>query len=786
MKRFPIIIEMLLTIVFLSIVPISLTVFKFNDSINYYFEEEIAKTALSNLSSSETIMNMYGSNLYREAINYSMLDFWEQLRFLKSYYQITGSPESINIVNSAYNSLKNVAYSNLRMHSIYLYQRNTDYFISSLNGVQRLDNALDNEWARFYSDILTGREQYYWKARKIPVNTETESAKALTTGEFKYTEVMSFFYLLKPLTGKTEGAIVINIYASEIQDILNSSGTDENNQVFVMDSKGDVVTHYDEALLHKNLSQDESLTEVLASQEAEGYAIRKNDNGERELLTYKKSDFNDWIFVSVNSMDALMARLSAIRLLGILALVVIMVLGFLLVMFINYRIYSPVNKLARAIRKSENVSNIRNEAVLVSSIFEKMSLKQTDMQADIENSKSSVKAIYLENLLKGVGEERGNPPVRFRFNQFIVIAAMLDRRNELILSMSPDIKQAYIKLFNEFWEGCPGTLANKEEAPEEGDCHYLHTDWGSAVLIVSIGSYDAINTSWFIKDWLLQFQKKIGTLSGITLSYGVGRCYEGHSGIRQSYGEALQALKRKLITGTGSIHFWRRSYEEPGHFFYPYHLEKHILNYLTTNDLESVKTALAAINDEIRRQHYIKYDNVVHIFNQLVGSTVKYLIDSNITMSDILQYNIYNKLSEKETLEDIEKLLVDFYARICNGPRTSGVTANYGDKILLYLHENYKREIDFEDLAGRLGISYSYLRKIVRERTGKSAQDYVNNLKIEEARNLLRNTQMSIRSISVEIGFSNVQSLNRFFKKYDGITPSEFRSLYQTGEAKRI
>ena len=69
------------------------------------------------------------------------------------------------------------------------------------------------------------------------------------------------------------------------------------------------------------------------------------------------------------------------------------------------------------------------------------------------------------------------------------------------------------------------------------------------------------------------------------------------------------------------------------------------------------------------------------------------------------------------------------------------------------------------------------MRKIVKQETGKSLLDLINNARIEKAKVLLRETSMYIKEIAEDVGYNNVQSFTRFFKKYEGITPSEFREI---------
>lgn len=84
-------------------------------------------------------------------------------------------------------------------------------------------------------------------------------------------------------------------------------------------------------------------------------------------------------------------------------------------------------------------------------------------------------------------------------------------------------------------------------------------------------------------------------------------------------------------------------------------------------------------------------------------------------------------------------------------------------------------------MSTEFGISYSYMRKIVYELTGKSMIDYLNQLRIDKAKELLLDTDLTIKQVAAEVGYYNVQSFNRFFRKYEGMPPSSYKTAKSKG-----
>lgn len=77
--------------------------------------------------------------------------------------------------------------------------------------------------------------------------------------------------------------------------------------------------------------------------------------------------------------------------------------------------------------------------------------------------------------------------------------------------------------------------------------------------------------------------------------------------------------------------------------------------------------------------------------------------------------------------------------------------------------------------AGRLGISASYLNKLVRAQTRHSAMEWVEIARVNWAKNLLRDRSRSVADVSYAIGIDDPSYFTRFFRKYTRMTPSEFR-----------
>lgn len=91
----------------------------------------------------------------------------------------------------------------------------------------------------------------------------------------------------------------------------------------------------------------------------------------------------------------------------------------------------------------------------------------------------------------------------------------------------------------------------------------------------------------------------------------------------------------------------------------------------------------------------------------------------------------------------------------------------------------YAQEISLEEIAQTLGVTPQYLSKIFRNETGRTFKEHLIDLRISEARRLLRGTPLSAREISYAVGYNDPNYFVRLFKKITGLTPKEYQRVME-------
>lgn len=100
------------------------------------------------------------------------------------------------------------------------------------------------------------------------------------------------------------------------------------------------------------------------------------------------------------------------------------------------------------------------------------------------------------------------------------------------------------------------------------------------------------------------------------------------------------------------------------------------------------------------------------------------------------------------------------------------------EKIYNFVKENYSKKIMLEEAAGLLNMSVVSFSRFIKQRTGKSFVDFLNEIRLGYATRMLIESNKSVSEICYECGFNNISNFNRTFKKKQNCTPSEFRTNF--------
>ena len=97
-----------------------------------------------------------------------------------------------------------------------------------------------------------------------------------------------------------------------------------------------------------------------------------------------------------------------------------------------------------------------------------------------------------------------------------------------------------------------------------------------------------------------------------------------------------------------------------------------------------------------------------------------------------------------------------------------------------YIEEHFNKDISLDDVSRVVNISPYYFSKVFKEESGLNFIEYLTNIRIDKAKELLEKSSLSIKEICISCGYTDPNYFSRSFKKNVGVTPTEYKEkLYE-------
>ncbi len=106
--------------------------------------------------------------------------------------------------------------------------------------------------------------------------------------------------------------------------------------------------------------------------------------------------------------------------------------------------------------------------------------------------------------------------------------------------------------------------------------------------------------------------------------------------------------------------------------------------------------------------------------------------------------------------------------------KKSKTESNMASKMISYIHENYNKDISLDNISEYFNLSQGYVSTMFKYYTGENFKDYLNYYRVKKAKEILESGNMKINEVSDMVGCNHINTFIRIFKKYEGISPSQY------------
>lgn len=133
-------------------------------------------------------------------------------------------------------------------------------------------------------------------------------------------------------------------------------------------------------------------------------------------------------------------------------------------------------------------------------------------------------------------------------------------------------------------------------------------------------------------------------------------------------------------------------------------------------------------------------------------------------------------LSHAERFDVLEELLGQYVRENCHICKT-GTDGDLAEWVKRYIGEHYQETCTVEEMAQIVNLSPNYLRKKYKESTGQTILEYLTDVRLQTAADLLKQSRMKVKEISLRVGYENISYFTQLFSKKYGVTPNEYKKM---------
>lgn len=262
----------------------------------------------------------------------------------------------------------------------------------------------------------------------------------------------------------------------------------------------------------------------------------------------------------------------------------------------------------------------------------------------------------------------------------------------------------------------------------------------------------------------------------VSVTVAVSNPFDTLSLLRSAYSESEERYKLKLFLGCGTVidsEPKRHAVQESSPAFI---MNKKLNEFLYSLDKASMKEYVVGILDDTRSR--LDYERAQLIAIELLLNLTA--IYSELTNDHEWLYErkkeLFDQIKALETLDDMKLWFIEVYEELIYKLR-SGYYSDQGviPKVIAYIDQHYAQELSLHILSQYVHLSKNYLANLFKKETGEGIIDYINKVRLERAKILLRSTDLKSGEICSMVGVLDSKYFSKLFKKMEGITPSEYR-----------
>ncbi|MFT4401897.1 AraC family transcriptional regulator [Bacillus sp. SW14] len=586
--------------------------------------------------------------------------------------------------------------------------------------------------------------------------------------------------LIQLIPGSAEkpfGAIMLAVDPLEMESILQSLSPYPEGSALLLDQNREVLFQEGKKDLEKTL-----IEEIKKQPDEKGH-FQMEWGGTLYSVSFGEMNrmHQQWTFVSAAPLSAITAPMVFLSKVIIVMLVICIGLALCMTWYAAKKIYRPIQHLLGLFtggeKKTWQVSG-QDEFKWIEKRWHDLSLESRKLQEQLLRQTPHMKKSFLQHLLQSDFYYDNEASLRSRMeeagwnigeNVFQVLDLQVTGlRCETSIFRADDEQLAVFTLTNLAEE----LAAKRCFQPSILDVGRLSV----TVLVMKTNRAD-------LRAYVTELAHQFDDLTGLHLTGTMSRKTELVAEIRSLYQDVKSGKSHRRFANRHQVIDLQAGFpqDEQSAPYYPFELEKQIVRAIRLERKQEAEDLIRVCMEELAEKAGI--DRHVHsALIQVFSRIQEDILHSGLNPSELFQHrDLLLEISELREPGEAAAWLMDAvvtpYLSKLEG-RKNRQEKQLAERVMAMIHEQYMADLSLESCADALGMNSYTLSKAFKQVTGINFIDYVTQIRIEKAKELLVNTNKKILDVSEEVGYRH-NYFNRIFKKQVGVPPGVFRQMYQ-------
>lgn len=646
-----------------------------------------------------------------------------------------------------------------------------DYYIFYKNSRMVLSPHLSYRFSEFYDSIYSYKDMTADEWRDVLSNRyykqylPSKQMNILEKPRSMVTYIQSLGYSPNP-----QGAVVVLIDNEEILKQLKGLVTTADGWAYIADQDGRIISHIGES--------PERIAPIPVQAEPQGL-IEGYGTSQNMMITYTTSENNGWTYVVAQPASFVLNKVNYIQKTISTAVAIALLLGILIAFYLAYRNSKPLKSIVNTVLERYEGYPYRSKDTygLIEGTLSRLMSSNDELIEKVKEQIPIMRRTFLEHLLKGefvsveeIGHSLHQVGIRIDGKRYAVI----------ILNLKFPQASSEHRLLEELVE----TRVLAKEIllnAVNGRGHVHEMDEAHIALLLMNDSGDREKFKEAIGEAAGRITDELSKQLNVQSVAGVGGLYEEIIQISRSYEEARKAVNHYVFQMKNVCIWYDDLTSGDNNYYYPADLETRLINYVKAGEANEVKKLLNQLYQENFLGARLSLP-VLRLFLYDVAATiVKLSLHSHKENKAKMDY-IESLLSQLESLIDYEHIfsnISQIYVQICNDMNDRKKSHNNAQKLKIidYVQASYLNpNLNLAMVADLFNLSEVYLSLFFKEQTGVNFSDYLENIRLEKAKELLCGTNLTVNEISLKVGYNTSNTFSRAFKRINGVSAGAYKN----------